>query len=47
ADFGLARPSDSRITETGVFLGTPQYASPEQCNASELTPASDLYSLGV
>lgn len=47
ADFGLARASDQRITETGVFLGTPQYASPEQCNADELTPASDLYSLGV
>ena len=47
ADFGLARASNQRITETGVFLGTPQYASPEQCNAMELTPASDLYSLGV
>ncbi|MGE0708184.1 MAG: protein kinase [Planctomycetota bacterium] len=47
ADFGLARSSDQRITETGVFLGTPQYASPEQCNAAELTAASDLYSLGV
>jgi serine/threonine protein kinase/TolB-like protein len=47
ADFGLARASDQRITETGIFLGTPQYASPEQCNAAELTPASDLYSLGV
>ncbi len=47
ADFGLARPVDQRITTSGVFLGTPRYASPEQCNLGEVTPASDLYSLGV
>ncbi|RMG13758.1 MAG: serine/threonine protein kinase, partial [Planctomycetota bacterium] len=48
ADFGLAYSQHGqRITTSGVFLGTPQYASPEQCNAEELTERSDLYSLGV
>jgi serine/threonine protein kinase len=49
ADFGLARPMDVRtkITQDGLFLGTPQYASPEQCEGLELGPESDLYSLGV
>lgn len=49
-DFGLARVScESTVTQTGQFLGTPAYASPEQlCNDSqELTPASDVYSFGV
>jgi serine/threonine protein kinase len=48
ADFGLAfSEAGQRITTSGMFLGTPQYASPEQCNAEPVTKASDLYSLGV
>ena len=48
ADFGLARTAgDQRITQTGAFVGTPQYCSPEQCNGEDTGPASDLYSLGV
>lgn len=48
ADFGLARQTTGqRITQTGMFLGTPQYASPEQCSGLDVGPASDLYSLGV
>ncbi|MCW8140878.1 MAG: serine/threonine protein kinase, partial [Planctomycetota bacterium] len=48
ADFGLARSlSAQRITQTGAFMGTPQYSSPEQCNGAEVGFASDLYSLGV
>ena len=48
-DFGIARTFDrtSSITETGVFLGTPRYASPEQRLGLEVTSAADLYSLGV
>ncbi len=48
ADFGLARSvAGQRITQSGSFLGTPQYCSPEQCNGLEVSFASDLYSLGV
>ena len=48
-DFGIARTFDrtSAITETGVFLGTPRYASPEQRLGLQVTSAADLYSLGV
>ncbi len=50
-DFGIARLSDAadpRVTNPGVVIGTPAYLSPEQASgASEPTPASDRYSLGV
>ncbi len=50
ADFGLAKimASDmSRLTRTGTIVGTPEYMSPEQCEGENLTPAADLYALGV
>lgn len=48
ADFGLARiVSSSYFTATGTLLGTPTYMSPEQGQGLELTPTSDIYSLGV
>ena len=47
-DFGLARLLDSPSnTASGVFVGTPNYASPEQAKIQSLDERSDLYSLGV
>ena len=58
SDFGIASlnleseqeeaSEDRRRAEVLPFLGTPEYMSPEQCTGRDnLTPASDLYSLGV
>jgi serine/threonine-protein kinase len=46
-DFGIARAGVSEITQTGSVMGTPQYLSPEQAQGFEVTPVSDLYSIGV
>lgn len=48
ADFGIARIVDgARMTATGKILGTATYFSPEQALGDTLTPASDIYSLGL
>ncbi len=48
-DFGLAREAGgSGMTTVGRFLGTPEYASPEQAlGDADLTPATDVYACGI
>jgi tRNA A-37 threonylcarbamoyl transferase component Bud32/streptogramin lyase len=47
-DFGLTKRSTSRsgLTGTGVFVGTLEYAAPEQFEGKPLGPQTDVYSLG-
>src|SRR2546421_2213008 len=46
-DFGIARSGPSQMTEEGSIIGTAQYLSPEQAQGAPVTPASDLYSVGI
>jgi predicted Ser/Thr protein kinase len=48
-DFGIAKDTDvTALTAANCTVGTASYMSPEQCKgARDLTPRSDLYSLGV
>jgi eukaryotic-like serine/threonine-protein kinase len=48
-DFGLSRSlvSDSGLTRTGAFLGTPLYASPEQIKGEKVDPRADVYSVSA
>jgi serine/threonine-protein kinase len=47
-DFGLARRdgSSSALTTTGQWMGTPDYAAPEQIDGYDLDVRSDVYALG-
>lgn len=52
-DFGVAKPVESHplgpgnLTRKGAMVGTPRYMAPEQIYGRELTPAADIYSLGL
>ncbi len=50
ADFGIAKVSGGigdRLTRVGAFIGTPQYAAPEQFEGVTPEPAADIYALGA
>jgi serine/threonine protein kinase/tetratricopeptide (TPR) repeat protein len=53
-DFGIARAleqpgvvGDEALTGGGGFVGTPDYMAPEQVTGGEISPATDVYALGV
>ena len=50
-DFGLAAmkatSDETRLTDPALFLGTMAYAAPEQMRGDAVTPATDIYALGV
>ena len=46
-DFGLAHIlADTRITASGVTIGSPEFMSPEHISSSNISTASDVFSLG-
>lgn len=47
ADFGIACTPETSKARTGVVLGTAAYMAPEQLRDLPLTPAADIYSLGL
>lgn len=48
ADFGVARLTDSeRLTRTDALVGTAAYGAPEQVCGQPVTPAADVYALGL
>jgi eukaryotic-like serine/threonine-protein kinase len=48
-DFGIARSLDVEhgVTQTGTVMGTGEYLAPEQASGDPVSPATDVYSLGV
>jgi serine/threonine protein kinase len=49
-DFGLVKSSDDEeveLTDAGGFVGTPQYAAPEQLKSTHAGPRTDIYALGI
>ncbi len=47
-DFGIAKAREStKLTQTGMVMGTPEYMAPEEIQGQPASAASDIYSLGV
>ncbi|CAG0939011.1 eukaryotic-like serine/threonine-protein kinase [Gammaproteobacteria bacterium] len=46
-DFGIALLRDADVSRIEGIAGSPSYMSPEQVESAEITPASDIYSLGA
>jgi predicted Ser/Thr protein kinase len=48
-DFGIARSLEVEhgVTQTGTVIGTGEYLAPEQASGKPISPATDVYSLGV
>lgn len=50
-DFGIVKAVNeneaSKLTRTGMSIGTPQYMSPEQIKAEKIDGRSDIYSMGI
>jgi hypothetical protein len=46
-DFGIALLRDADVSKIEGIAGSPSYMSPEQVESAEITPASDIYSLGA
>ncbi|MGH3318992.1 MAG: protein kinase domain-containing protein [Streptosporangiaceae bacterium] len=47
-DFGVAQAADAtRLTRTGLFIGTPAYLAPEVIDGSALQPAADVHAWGA
>lgn len=48
SDLGLTKGGDLRtVTKAGLVLGTPGYLAPEQARGEKLTPAADVFAMGV
>ncbi len=48
-DFGIAQTREygDKLTNTGEFVGTPGYLSPEVCTGQEVDARSDIFALGI
>ncbi|WP_079034494.1 MULTISPECIES: bifunctional serine/threonine-protein kinase/ABC transporter substrate-binding protein [unclassified Streptomyces] len=48
-DFGIAHLADAttKLSRSGIVIGTPQYMPPEQLEGKRPTPANDLWALGA
>ncbi|MDX2935216.1 serine/threonine-protein kinase [Streptomyces ipomoeae] len=47
-DYGISlRPRETRLTRSGMLVGTPGFVAPERVSGGEASAATDLFSLGV